>query len=343
MAKLRLILFPFSAIYILLTEIRNFLFRINVLKTKKYDVPIISVGNLSSGGTGKTPMVLWLTKLLSENNLSVAIVSRGYGRKTSGFYWVEGGSAPEIVGDEPLLFKQKFSAAVVAVCEKRITAIDTILNEKSVDLILLDDAYQHQYVKPSLNILLSDYSKPFYSDFVLPAGNLRELRKNKNRADIIINTKCPNIISNKEMFEIFQKISPSNSQSIFFSKLNYGKITAIFNPENINLPSLQNKKIILITGIAHTNHLISFLSEENIISKHFKYPDHHFYTSQNAQEILNQNKSDTIFITTSKDAVKLREFSELKSLPLYALEIEPVFTKGDQFKELILNHVRENK
>ena len=145
------------------------------------------------------------------------------------------------------------------------------------------------------------------------------------------------------MFEIFQKISPSNSQSIFFSKLNYGKITAIFNPENINLPSLQNKKIILITGIAHTNHLISFLSEENIISKHFKYSDHHFYTSQNAQEILNQNKSDTIFITTSKDAVKLREFSELKSLPLYALEIEPVFTKGDQFKELILNHVRENK
>lgn len=342
MAKLRLILFPFSFLYIIVTEIRNFLFRINVLKSKQYDIPVISVGNLSVGGTGKTPMVLYLINLLSQQNLSIAVVSRGYGRKTKGLLWVDSNSSPNEVGDEPLLIKQQFPEINFAVCEKRIDAIDTILLEKEIDIVLLDDAYQHQYVKPSLNILLSNYSMPFYKDFVLPAGNLRELRKNKSRADVIVTTKCPADLSEEKRKNIERSIAPNRNQVVFSSSLKYKVLSHVYTDENLNFNELKDKSIVLVTGIANTNSIESELKKHAYLKRHFKFSDHHRYLEADIEKIKAEIGQNTLVVTTTKDAVKLKSFSELNSVPLYALSVEPKLDNELEFNALILNHVRKN-
>lgn len=343
MTKLRFILFPLSILYIFVTEVRNFFFRINVLKSKQYSLPIINVGNLTVGGTGKTPMVLWLAKVFHQANLNVAIVSRGYGRKTKGFYWVEENSSAKNAGDEPLLFKQNNSSYIVAVSEKRTDAIDKIVNEKNVDVIILDDAYQHQYVKPSFNILLSDYSRQFYNDFVLPAGNLRELRKNKSRSDVIISTKCPKDLPESEKNQITQKINLEKHQQLFFSSLNYTSLNSVFTNENLDLSSLKEKSTLLITGIANANPLKIKLKELCKEVSHMEYSDHHAYSKHDIQEIEKISKLYSYVLTTSKDAVKLKSFSELKNVPLYALNIEPTFDQEEKLKGLVINHVKEYK
>ena len=299
------------------------------------------MGNLSVGGTGKTPMVLWLANMLSKENFSIAIVSRGYGRKTKGFNWVNVNSAPQEVGDEPLLFKQSFPNAIVAVCEKRTIAIDKIRSERKPDLIILDDAFQHQYVKPSLNILLSDYSNPFYTDFLLPAGNLRELRKNKARADIIITTKCPDDISQSDKAMISEKINPIK-QNVFFSSLKYNALIGVFNKDIFDLSHLAGKSVILVTGIANAKPIESKLKSIAKEVSHLEFSDHSDYTKNDVLNILKSVSTNSIIVTTTKDAVKLEQFSELKNVPLYALSVEPNFDEEKELKELILNHVRTN-
>ena len=338
MTKLRFILFPFSLIYALITEVRNFMFDVGLLKSTSFDVSVVSVGNLSVGGTGKTPMVLWLANMLTEKGKKVAIISRGYGRKTKGFRYVETNDLAENVGDEPLLFKQNLPNCIVAVGEKRVEAIEQILEENSVDIILLDDAFQHRYIKPSLNILLSDYNRPFYKDFILPVGNLRELRKNKKRADIIITTKLPKTLKNDEKTKLFSQIKPEIHQKCFFSWLNYETPISIFNQSMLS----ENVPIIIITGIANPQPMLQYLSDKYRILQHITFPDHHHYNSKDTERIIktykNLSRQKPVFVTTTKDAVKLSRFSSLKILPLYALPIEPKFDDENTLKQLILEY-----
>lgn len=326
--------------YAIVTELRNLLFRLNVLKSEQFEVPVISIGNLNVGGTGKTPHVIYIANLLQENNLKFAILSRGYGRKSNGFKWVEANSIAENVGDEPLEFKIQFPNSVVAVCEKRVIGVHKILTEQKVDVILLDDAFQHQYIKPSLNILLTAFDKPYFNDFILPIGNLRELRKNNNRADIVIATKCPENLNKDKQLNFAKHI---DNQNIYFSSINYSKLNHIFNQNPITLKELDEKRIVLITGIANPTPLLDFLNQRGKVIKHIKFNDHHNYSKADINDILTQKNYDLI-ITTNKDAVKLDKWNEIKTLPLYSIQISAkIIEQSDRFNKAIIDHINTFK
>lgn len=343
MTKLRFILFPFALIYAFITETRNFLYKIGWLKSTRFDVPVISVGNLSMGGTGKTPHIIYIGELLRKNNLNFATLSRGYGRKIKGFLEVELNSTAENVGDEPLLFKQHFTENIIAVCEDRVFGATEILNKNPNTTVLLDDAYQHQKIARSLNILLTDYQHLFYKDFIFPVGNLRELKKNKSRADVIIVTKCPENILEVEQQKITKKIAPRKKQSVYFSSIVYNGLMTLFNNQKLAIESLKNKKIVLATGLANSKSLIDFLKKENTILHHFNFNDHYNYSINDVESIIEtfQKLNADWIIITEKDAVKLRRFSRLKALPLYAISIGIKFiNQENNFDNHVVNHVR---
>ncbi len=221
MKTLRLLLFPFAIVYDLVTHARNWAFDKGFLEQRSFSTPIIAIGNLSTGGTGKTPMTEYLIRQFEGR---IAVLSRGYGRKTSGFKMVEVDSAPSEVGDEPLQIKRKFGAKITsAVCEKRVDGVERLIGDNQPDLILLDDAYQHRYVKADHYVLLTAFGDPYYNDFVLPAGNLRESRQGANRAHSIVVTKCPPDISQADMAKIKQKIKPLPHQQVYFSTIAYSE------------------------------------------------------------------------------------------------------------------------
>lgn len=295
------------------------------------------------GGTGKTPHIIYIAEVLKKNNLNFATLSRGYGRKTKGFLEVEQNSTAENVGDEPLLFKQHFPENTVTVCEDRVFGAIQILKKKPNTTILLDDAFQHQKIARSLNILLTDYNNLFYNDFVFPVGNLRELRKNKSRTDVIVVTKCPETISESEQQKITQKIAPNKNQVVYFSSVIYKSLISLFNKETLEIGSLKNKKIILVTSIANGKNVIEFIKTENVILHHFNLKDHHNYSANDVEIILKkyQELNADWIITTEKDAVKLRRFSQLKALPLYAISIGVKFlNQENNFDNHVVNHVR---
>ncbi|NUM31701.1 MAG: tetraacyldisaccharide 4'-kinase [Bacteroidetes bacterium] len=290
------LLYPLSFIYGLITFIRNKLFDFNILKQKKYDVETISVGNLSLGGTGKTPHIEYLIEKYIKQK-KIAVVSRGYGRKTKGFRYVEVEDIAENAGDEPLQIKIKYNEIIVAVCEKRTVAIEKILNDfPHTELILLDDAFQHRYVKRDLNVLLTDYSKPFWNDCVLPCGSLREFVSGYKRADVIIITKCPKIINLKIPNDVLKK-------NILFSSIKYGT-PIIFNGK-------LTKKVILVTGIANHKPFIDFVKKENFeIIHHFKFADHYNFNISEIEKINRKLNSigDTMILTTEKDFMRIGNF-----------------------------------
>ncbi len=320
MKLLRKVLFPFSLIYAAITSMRNLLFDIGILKSKTYELPIICVGNLSTGGTGKSPMIEYLVSYLKSKH-KLAVLSRGYKRKTQGYIEVSVDSTVNEVGDEPLQFKKKYPELTVAVCEERNAGIEIL--KKSSDIILLDDAFQHRKVHASLNILLTSYGDLYADDFLLPTGNLRETRTGAKRAQIIIVTKCPENLKEVEIAEIKEKLKPAAWQELYFTKIGYSreiKAEKIARP----LDYLMGKEFLLLTGIANPAPLVSFLVEQGLVFKQRIFPDHHNFSDSELSDL----KRHKIILTTEKDFMRLQ--SEPGFQELYYLPIETLFLNEEE-------------
>jgi tetraacyldisaccharide 4'-kinase len=348
MKKLRYLFFPFTVIYGAIVTLRNFLYTKNVLKSSEFDVKTISVGNLSTGGTGKTPHIEYLIRLF-KNDYKIATLSRGYGRKTGGFEQANETSTHKEVGDEPLQFYHKFKEeANVYVENKRVTGVIEILAKApETEVILLDDAFQHRAIKPGFSILLSDYSSLFYKDLILPAGNLRERRIEANRADLIVVTKCPNDVSEAKMEEVTTKIKAIVNKPVYFSQIKYGEIKSFNTKLNaLKLDELKSLETLLITGIANPKPIQNLLKDNQINFKHLKFPDHHNFTKKNISNIIDifgRISENKIILTTEKDAVRLKSITELSHLPIYYLEIEIEIIKNKkEFDNKILTYVKQN-
>ena len=316
-ALLRKIAKPFSLLYGGVTTVRNALYDKDILKSTRFDTPIINVGNLSVGGTGKTPHIEYLVRLL-QDNYRVATLSRGYKRKTKGFLLADENATVLTIGDEPYQYFQKFKKIQVAVCEKRVEGVRRLLlNKNKPDVVLLDDAFQHRQIQAGLTILLTPYNDLFVDDSLLPSGNLRESKVGAARAQLIIVTKCPAVLSEKEQFEIAKKLNVQLTQTVYFSIITYD--TFIYNKvlEKIALKDLFGKKVTLVTGIANPKPLLSFLEDNKIVINHLEFSDHHHFSSQDISVILEAESS--VIITTEKDFMRLKDKIKTK---LYYLPIQ---------------------
>lgn len=319
--SLRKLLFPFSLLYGTAVLTRNKLYDADFLKSKKYDLPIICVGNLNVGGTGKSPMVEYLLNLLKKEH-KVATLSRGYKRNSKGFYLLEGTETAEQVGDEPLQFKNKFETVFVAVDEDRQHGIAELLKIKNPDVIVLDDAFQHRKVTAGFYILLTAYGDLYANDLILPAGNLREGRSGAKRADCIVVTKCPKDISREEMEKIEQKLQPEEHQQVFFTRIKYSD--SIKNANGKKDFSELKIPFTLVTGIASPKPLIDFLKSKKLKFDHLEFPDHHHFSDTEIHKI---NKSGMV-ITTEKDYMRLK--GRLPEQKLFYLPIEVDFIEKEE-------------
>lgn len=300
----KILLFPFALIYGAIIWLRNWLYKSNFIGSTDFEIPVISIGNLSVGGTGKTPFVEMLIELLCAD-YKVGILSRGYKRKTSGYISVQSHHTSEEVGDEPLMMKLKYPMTNVSVGEERVIAIPKMLHEfPDTKVILLDDAFQHQSVRPDINILLTTFDKPFWNDSILPLGTLREFASGKNRANIIVVTKCPEDLSEQKQSEIIQKINPTENQKVFFATIKYGVPYNLLNG-NDRLFFEKNKPELLLTGIANGEPLKKYLSEKAKEIVHFNFSDHHFFDQHELENIKKNYPDFKRWITTEKDGVRL--------------------------------------
>ncbi|WP_018477836.1 tetraacyldisaccharide 4'-kinase [Pontibacter roseus] len=343
MKYLKLLLWPFSLLYGGIMLLRNYLYDTGMLRSTRFSLPVIAVGNLTVGGTGKTPHVEYLLRLLK--GYPTATLSRGYKRKSKGFVLADHTASAATLGDEPFQYHRDFRGVTVAVSEDRVAGIAKLLKLKpELGVVVLDDAMQHRPVQPSLNILLTDYTRPFYKDLVLPAGILREPRQGANRADIVVVSKCPPALKLEEEQAIRQQISRYSRADapVFFSSFSYGE------PVPIGSAGSLSKRIILMTGIANAAPLVRYLEEQHyIIHRHLAFADHHHYTQKDLQllqESLNEDQVESLSIlTTRKDAVKLQEGELLEithQLPLFYIPVEVAFLKnGEQFDAFVLQHV----
>lgn len=347
----KLFLIPFGCLYGIAVRIRHFLFNIGVLKSVSFPLPVIGVGNLSFGGTGKTPFVEYLIDLLSPD-YKVATLSRGYGRKTKGFLLADSECTFEDIGDEPMQYFQKFSSSImVAVGENRRNGIKQLLEaEKKPDIILLDDSFQHRYVKPGLSILLTDKHKLYTDDYLLPAGTLRDTVAAAKRADIIIVTKTNKVLSPFTRKEIVEKLNVKNQQELYFSYISYGRFMPFPGVEKYD-EKQKAGQIILFSGIANAAPLIEHIRQMSRELVVLDFPDHHEYKEKDFSKI--KRKYDAAFfgkkiiLTTEKDAMRLINspyFSLLKGLPLYYIPIRLKLHAKDRlkFKNQIIEYVKKN-
>ncbi|WP_397361977.1 tetraacyldisaccharide 4'-kinase [Olleya sp. R77988] len=328
MKLLRYILFPIVPIYYIVTWIRNKMYDNGWKVSKSYDFPVICVGNLSTGGTGKTPMVEYLIRLLKED-VKLATLSRGYGRKSEGFQLGNTNSDAKDLGDEPFQFYNKFSEdIIVAVDGNRQEGISKLLNNNpKPEVVLLDDAFQHRKVKAGLNILLTTYNNQYTNDFVLPTGNLREPKNGAKRANIIVVTKCPINLSASKKQQILSKINPLSYQSVFFSSISYSTIVIADN-KIIEIDKLPNFK--LVTGIANAKPLVDFLKDKNLNFEHLEFKDHHDFSTKEIEYIANNN----CIVTTEKDYMRLKNEPSLNA-KLYYLPIQVMIDKAEQFDAIV--------
>jgi len=333
-------LLPFTILYWLITYTRNILFDVGILKSSNIPGKSISVGNLSVGGSGKTPMVVYLTSLLQSEN-SIQILSRGYGRKSKGFRQVHASDNAQTVGDEPLFYFQKFAPNTeVFVCGKRQEAVVKMKDLNPSSLIVLDDAFQHRYVLPGLQLLLTPFHDQFLDDFHLPSGNLRETISGAHRADAIVITKCPKLteserLANRKRYEIYQK-------PVFFSQIVYGDFQSIGQKRG------SMNSIFLVTGISSTGHIKNHLMQSHHVEE-LKFVDHHAFTQEDIREI--HGKFDTFankemcIVTTEKDFVKIKELlteNDLHSYPWYVLPITVKLEEEEAFNSMLKDYVRSN-
>jgi len=342
-----------SFIYGIIVNIRNLFFDFGVLQSQQFDLPVISVGNITVGGTGKTPHVEYLAVLLKKE-FKVSILSRGYKRKTKGFVMATDKTTSSEIGDEPSQIKLKFPDLVVAVCEKRVTGINK-LSGQNLDLVLLDDAYQHRYVKPGISILLIDFYRRLENDHLLPYGNLREKPIEKQRADIIIITKTPLDLKPIDRRIIFEQIKPAPYQELYFTGFEYGNFVPVFNTKSSISPDFYNihevYTILLVTGIAFTQPLLDYLKDFTTDIVHLKFSDHSEYNQSKIDKITRQfsdiRNDKKIIITTEKDAVKIRETGIKNNMlvdKMFYIPIEVKFLdKEEEFNKKIIDYVKQNK
>ena len=347
-------LLPVSWLYGLGVRLRNQLFDLGILKSRSFDIPVISVGNITVGGSGKTPHVEYLINILKDK-VKVAVLSRGYKRKTRGYLLAGKDTTMREIGDEPYQMKMKFPGIYVAVDKKRCHGIDELKgNEESADtdVVLLDDAYQHRYVKPGINILLVDYHRLIMFDKLLPAGRLREPRSGKSRADIVIVTKCPRDLKPMEFRVITKTMNLFPYQKLFFSTLKYDNLKPVYCGEDRKLSTLTERThVLLLTGIASPRQMIVDLEPytKNITPLTFR--DHHQFSASDIERINRAYKAmqgeDKIIITTEKDNARLFGMEGLEEEVRHHLYVLPVsvefmLNQEEEFKENIIGYVRKN-
>jgi tetraacyldisaccharide 4'-kinase len=332
MTWLRKLLFPIAILYGFITSIRNYLYDKGILKSYAFDAPIIAVGNLSVGGTGKTPQIEYLIRLLSPQ-YKVATLSRGYKRKSKGFILADAHSNAEQLGDEPYQYFKKFPQIQVAVDTDRRNGISQLLTQNDKpEVILLDDAYQHRKVKAGFYILLTAYDDLFCDDWMLPTGNLRESRSGAQRADMIIVTKCPHAISEIAQEKIKQKIGLD--KPIFFSFVDYDN-QVYSATDSLSVSEIKNKAKILLAGIAKPKPFFDFLKADNDVV--ITYPDHHHFSNAEI-EALKSQAGEKIIVTTEKDFVRLE--AEILRKQLYYLPIKSqLISNAAAFDQIILDYV----
>lgn len=324
MKLLRKIGFPISLVYGLVVYIRNVLFDKGIFKSVSYSTPTICVGNLSVGGTGKTPMIEYLIALLKENR-KIAVLSRGYGRKSKGFVKAGPSTTVEQIGDEPFQIFKKYPEVTMVVDADRQHGISLLEVQEKPDLILLDDAFQHRKVQPSISILLTAHGHLYVDDWYLPTGNLRDSKKEARRADFIVVTKCPPYLKFEDQESIIKKLRPLTHQQVLFSSLVYDTVLQ-GDGRTLELEELRTKKVLLVTGIANPKPLVSYLKEASITLEHMKFGDHHFFTEKE----INTFNSKALILTTEKDFVRLKG----KVDNLYYIRIEHRFL-GEGRKQLL--------
>ncbi|WP_222983550.1 tetraacyldisaccharide 4'-kinase [Flagellimonas meishanensis] len=317
---LRLLAFPISVIYGVVVHARNLLFDVGVFRSRSFDTPVVCVGNLSVGGTGKTPMIEFLVRLLG--NHKIAILSRGYKRKSEGFVLAGPEHTVHDLGDEPFQLHRKFMEVAVAVDADRQHGIAQLAKTVNPDLILLDDAFQHRKVRPHFSILLTAYYTLYVDDWYLPTGNLRDSKREARRADVIIVTKCPEHMTEEKREEILNKLGPMPNQKVLFAHLGYDNAVKSSGPEQHLLEQLRGKNIALVTGIARPEPLVRFLQSKGIDFQHFKFRDHHDFSDKDIASF----KDFDMILTTEKDYVRL--MGRLDNL--FYLEVAHRFAERDK-------------
>jgi tetraacyldisaccharide 4'-kinase len=341
----RILLLPFALLYWLVIAFRNWLYDKKIRRSVSFGLPIICVGNLSVGGTGKSPMVEYLTGKLKDR-FSIAILSRGYKRKTKGYALAREGTDALEIGDEPMQFHLKFPEVAVAVGEKRLEAIPQLLHDKpATQVIILDDAFQHRAIRAGLNILLTEYGNLFTRDFYLPTGDLRDLKRNYKKADIIIVTKCKPGLQEDERNRITEEIKPLPGQQVYFTALEYGRPYHIITKSGID-PD-QSTEVLLVSGIANPVPLKKFLEEHTKSYQFMQFPDHHIFSIDELNDIKKrfegiENKRKFI-LTTEKDAVRLHKFQPgISGLPLYVIPIRHhfLFNEQDRFLQSVTGFIQ---
>lgn len=352
-----MLLLPFSWLYGIITWVRNFLYDKGILRSALFPRPIISVGNLTTGGTGKTPHIEYLIRLL-KTKYKVATLSRGYGRTTKGFMITSNPSTSAMIGDEPMQYHHKFPDIIVSVGEDRVAAIHNLLKvEHTPEVILLDDAFQHRAIKPGLNVLLIEYDSVFKRNYMLPAGTMREWKQGMKRANIIIITKSPDILLPIERNRVVSKFHLLPHQHLFFSFYKYGEFVR-FNQKQIGMQFGTNYyfekrfAILLLSGIAKPAGIIDYLRRRTDKLEIMSFPDHHQYTSNDIRTVHetfnNIANSNKIIVTTEKDAMRLMNPEPediLEHLPVFYLPIQVSFhpPDADKFNQIVLNYVGQNK
>lgn len=346
-------LLPLSWLYGVGVALRNWMFNTGILKSESYPIPIINVGNISVGGTGKTPHVEYLIRLLSQQ-YKVAVLSRGYKRKTKGFLLASETSTMEEIGDEPWQIKHKFPHIHVVVDANRREGIRRIMTDEATrgtQVILLDDAYQHRYVTPSCNLLLVDYHRLITKDELLPAGRLREPASARHRASMVMVTKCPYQLNPMEQRVVTEALKLRPFQDLFFSCFEYGSLQGIFNGKERQLRSLEPEEhVLLLTGIASPLQMMMDLQRYTRHITPLSFPDHHYFSEEDCRlidEKFTQISTPRLIITTEKDATRLltaKGLSEKVKQALYILPIEVSIMRNDtnKFNEKILGYVRKN-
>lgn len=329
MHLLKRILFPLSILYGFVVYLRNRFYDFGLLRSVKPVVPTVVVGNLSFGGTGKTPMILWLLHHVFDPE-KVAVLSRGYGRNSNGFKWVASESDAIEVGDEPLQIKKEFPSTVVAVCENRVEGITEITKQFQPEVIILDDAFQHRKIRASRYILLSTYTNPFYNDCHFPAGSLRDHRSEASRADLVILTKCSPSMEAEEAEAIRKRVSEFTAAPVYFAALRYFEFTPA---ERL---AFSQSTPVLVTGIANPEPLLDFLNSQNIPFEHLRFKDHMHYTAQEITQISRYSH----LITTEKDYVKLQPLLLNSSVQVHIVRVAHsiLFDQSIVLKEQLLTH-----
>ncbi len=342
---LRYFLFPVAIIYSSAVWVRNWLYDIKILKSASFNFPIICVGNIAVGGTGKTPMVEYLIRLL-QNNFKTGTVSRGYKRKTKGYALANAATTALEIGDEPMQFHNKFPEVAVAVGEERLVAIPQLLHDRpQTEVIILDDAFQHRQVNAGLNIVLTACNEMYTRDKILPLGNLRDVKSGMKRAQIIVVTKCKAGLTVQEKERVIKEIDPLPHQTVYFTKTAYSKTYHLFNKMGSSITS--HTHILVVCGIANPKPLVNFIAANVHHHQVMSFPDHHIFNSDDLASIKAAfekiEHADKVILTTEKDGVRLMKFEEqLKDFPVFVLPVEHefLFDEAGHFERQVTNFVK---